>query len=66
MPKIELNLFVRGIWEGNSEQQQRRVKTGTSRMGEEDWIQVHADQEYVLRVELNRLPGDEKVRRLHH
>ena len=59
LPKIEAKLFIRGVWEGHGNEQQKEVDSSTSRVGKENWIQVHADQEYMARVELSRL--DKKV-----
>ena len=61
LPKVEAKLFIRGVWEGNATQQEKRVDVTTGRVGEEHWVQVHADQEYVVRIELNRILTGKKV-----
>nr|XP_022293850.1 activating signal cointegrator 1 complex subunit 3-like [Crassostrea virginica] len=58
LPQIQVNLQVKGWWEGGEGQQEAR-NVNTSHTGgrrpESDWIQVHADQEYVIEVSLKRL-----------
>lgn len=56
-----MKLFIRGVWEGRGTQQQKQIDSTVNRVGEEKWIQVHADQEYVVKLELNRLHADQKV-----
>jgi hypothetical protein len=61
LPKVEVKLFVRGVWEGHATKQEKRVDVTTGRVGQENWVQVHADQEYVVRIELNRVLTGKKV-----
>jgi hypothetical protein len=63
LPKVEINLFIRGVWEGRATQQEKRVHVTTGRVGKENWVQVHADQEYVVKLELNRILTGKKVRK---
>uniref|UniRef100_K1RGX5 Activating signal cointegrator 1 complex subunit 3 n=1 Tax=Magallana gigas TaxID=29159 RepID=K1RGX5_MAGGI len=56
--RVEVNMVVKGWWEGGEGQQEARkvskAHTG-GRRPDSDWIQVHADQEYVIEVTLKRL-----------
>ena len=61
LPKVEVNLFIRGVWEGRATQQEKRVHVSTGRVGEENWLQVHADQEYVVKLELKQILTGKKV-----
>ena len=61
LPKVDVELFIRGVWEGHATQQQKRVDVTTGRVREENWVQVHADQEYIMRIELNRISTGKKV-----
>lgn len=58
LPQVEVNMEVKGWWEGGEGQQEARkvskAHTG-GRRPDSDWIQVHADQEYVIEVTLKRL-----------
>ncbi|XP_061176706.1 activating signal cointegrator 1 complex subunit 3-like [Saccostrea echinata] len=58
LPQIQVNIEVKGWWEGGVGQQEARKvnksKTG-GRRPDSDWIQVHADQEYVIEVSLQRI-----------
>ncbi len=57
LPQIRCALSVKGWWEGAGAQEDRAVPT-RSRSGlrpNSDWIQVHADQEYVLNIDCKRL-----------
>ncbi|XP_013419499.1 activating signal cointegrator 1 complex subunit 3-like isoform X1 [Lingula anatina] len=56
LPVIDVKMTVRGWWEGETGQVEKMVPMshkGGSRP-DKDWIPVHADQEYVLNVELRR------------
>ena len=61
MPKVEVDLYIRGVWEGRAAQQEKRVDVTIGRVREENWVKVHADQEYVVRIELNRILTGKKV-----
>ena len=61
LPAVEVKLVIRGVWEGRARQQDRRVVVSTGRFGQENWVKVHADQEYVVRIELNRIVTGKKV-----
>ena len=61
LPKVEVKLSVQGVWEGSGTQEEKRVHVTTGRVGEENWLQVHADQEYVVRIELNQILSGKKV-----
>lgn len=57
LPQIQVNLSIKGWWEGG--EGQHNIHVNNSRDGgrrpDSDWIQVHADQEYVIHVDLLRV-----------
>ncbi|KAK7108639.1 hypothetical protein V1264_016337 [Littorina saxatilis] len=58
MPQLEVRMEIRGWWTGESEEKARSVNILSDVAGrrpESDWIHVHADQEYVLNVTLQRI-----------
>lgn len=57
LPRLEVAIVVRGWWEGNTKEASKPVNilSNGGRRAETDWIQVHADQEYVLSVTISRL-----------
>jgi activating signal cointegrator complex subunit 3 len=56
LPEIDVRLSIRGWWAGrqNSEQE-RTISHGGLRNPNDAWMPVHADQEYILNVNLSRL-----------
>ena len=61
LPKVSTRLFIRGNWEEEPIQQEKSVVVTSGRVGQESWVQVHADQEYTLKIELERVLDDKKV-----
>ncbi|KAL3883314.1 hypothetical protein ACJMK2_029590 [Sinanodonta woodiana] len=58
LPQISVTLTIKGWWEGGTGQKEERpvsTKYQGGRRQESDCIQVHADQEYALQVDLHRL-----------
>uniref|UniRef100_A0AAR2JKC4 Activating signal cointegrator 1 complex subunit 3 n=1 Tax=Pygocentrus nattereri TaxID=42514 RepID=A0AAR2JKC4_PYGNA len=56
LPVVEVSLSVKGWWEGCEEQTERALSTSITNIREQSsWLPVHADQEYVLQVSLQRL-----------
>ncbi|KAM3873609.1 activating signal cointegrator 1 complex subunit 3 [Diretmus argenteus] len=56
LPVLEVGLSVKGWWEENQEQTQRPLPASRGNLREErSWLDVHADQEYVLQVSLRRI-----------
>ncbi|CAH1802861.1 unnamed protein product, partial [Owenia fusiformis] len=55
-PEIDVQLSIRGWWEGGTVQQTKQVNTNITggRPLPESWITVHADQAYVLNIKLHR------------
>jgi len=51
MPVLNVNISIRGWWDNKSAEEERHFKQPPTK---EDWIQVHADQEYTLMVQLER------------
>lgn len=65
LPQIRVNLWLRGVWaKSESGQKEDRVVNmdGRRKGVQKDWIQVHADQEYVMKVELSRVKTGNKVK----
>lgn len=52
MPVLNVNISICGWWENESTKQERHFKQPLTKR---DWIQVHADQEYTLMVQLERV-----------
>lgn len=60
---VEVELSVKGWWEESQEQLERRLPPAGASPREQSWLDVQADQEYVLQVALRRLHlGQQKVR----
>ncbi|XP_060726018.1 activating signal cointegrator 1 complex subunit 3 isoform X1 [Tachysurus vachellii] len=56
LPVLEVGLSVKGCWEGCEEQTERSLSTTVTNIREQsNWLPVHADQEYVLQVSMQRL-----------
>lgn len=63
LPVLEVSLSVKGWWEESQEQSERPLPAaGANLLEESSWLDVHADQEYVLQVSLRRITtGQQKV-----
>ncbi|KAJ8354135.1 hypothetical protein SKAU_G00217020 [Synaphobranchus kaupii] len=56
LPVLEVEMRVKGWWEGSPEQSERRLPAAVSNIRDQkSWLTVHADQEYVLQVNLWRV-----------
>ncbi|XP_022606538.1 activating signal cointegrator 1 complex subunit 3 isoform X1 [Seriola dumerili] len=56
LPVVEVGMTVKGWWEQSQEQTERRLPAAGANLREESsWLEVHADQEYVLQVSLRRI-----------
>nr|XP_023662018.1 activating signal cointegrator 1 complex subunit 3 [Paramormyrops kingsleyae]XP_023662019.1 activating signal cointegrator 1 complex subunit 3 [Paramormyrops kingsleyae]XP_023662021.1 activating signal cointegrator 1 complex subunit 3 [Paramormyrops kingsleyae] len=56
LPVVEVRMSVKGLWEDCRERTERPLPTTTSNIrSETSWLPVHADQEYVLQVNLRRI-----------
>ncbi|XP_032413978.1 activating signal cointegrator 1 complex subunit 3 isoform X1 [Xiphophorus hellerii] len=56
LPVLEVQMSVKGWWEESQEQMECPLpRRGTNLREESRWLDVHADQEYVLQVSLHRL-----------
>jgi len=51
MPVLNVSISICGWWENESAKEERHFKQPPTK---ENWIQVHADQEYTLMVQLER------------
>ncbi|KAM9797925.1 activating signal cointegrator 1 complex subunit 3 [Neosynchiropus ocellatus] len=64
LPVIEVQMHVKGWWEDQQEQTQRLVPEASLSMREESsWLDLHADQEYVLQVSLRRVNQGQQRRK---
>lgn len=63
LPVLEVGMSVKGWWEENQEQTERPLPAaGANPREESSWLNVHADQEYVLHVLLRRInTGQQRV-----
>lgn len=63
LPVLEVEMSVKGWWEESQEQMERRLPAAGANLREErSWLDVHADQEYVLQVSLRRINlGQQRV-----
>lgn len=54
MPSMNIQLSIRGWWDGSTqdEEAERKIKIPADR---QTWVEVHAEQEYTLMVNLHRL-----------
>ncbi|XP_044063670.1 activating signal cointegrator 1 complex subunit 3 [Siniperca chuatsi] len=56
LPVLEVQMSVKGWWEDSQEQTERPLPVAGANLREESsWLDVHADQEYVLQVSLRRI-----------
>ncbi|CAJ1061883.1 activating signal cointegrator 1 complex subunit 3 [Xyrichtys novacula] len=56
LPVVEVQMSVKGWWEDSKEQTERQLPAaGVNLREESSWLDVHADQEYVLQVSLRRI-----------
>ncbi|XP_076827950.1 activating signal cointegrator 1 complex subunit 3 isoform X2 [Brachyhypopomus gauderio] len=64
LPVVCVSVSIKGWWEGSEEQCERVLSTNVTSMREESsWQPVHADQEYVLQVLLQRLNTGQQRRK---
>lgn len=63
LPVLEVEMSVKGWWEDSQEQTERPLPVAGPNLREESsWLDVHADQEYVLQVSLRRINlGQQRV-----
>ncbi|XP_034729365.1 activating signal cointegrator 1 complex subunit 3 [Etheostoma cragini] len=56
LPVLEVEMSVKGWWEESQEETERPLPAaGANPKAENRWLDVHADQEYVLQVSLRRI-----------
>lgn len=64
LPVLEVQMSVKGWWEESQEQTERLLPAaGPNRKEKSSWLEVHADQEYVLQVSLTRINVGQQKRR---
>lgn len=63
LPVLEVEMSMKGWWEESQEQTEHPIPAaGANLRKESSWLDVHADQEYVLQVSLRRLNlGQQRV-----
>ncbi|XP_055955120.1 activating signal cointegrator 1 complex subunit 3-like [Patella vulgata] len=67
LPHIRVEVAVKGWWAGQSTEIHKpfNIHHKGGRRSDNDWVQVHADQEYVLQINMTRIKkakrGDSKV-----
>ncbi|MBN3311110.1 ASCC3 protein, partial [Amia calva] len=55
LPVIEVGMSIKGWWEDAEGQTERRLPTGVSDIrNDKNWVSVHADQEYMLQINMRR------------
>ncbi|XP_014672686.1 PREDICTED: activating signal cointegrator 1 complex subunit 3-like [Priapulus caudatus] len=66
LPVLETSLSIKGWWADGEKELEVDVSEGSgTRLVNKPWIEVHADQEYVLNVNLTRLNRNKGERRAH-
>ncbi|XP_076593233.1 activating signal cointegrator 1 complex subunit 3 isoform X1 [Chaetodon auriga] len=64
LPVLEVEMSVKGWWEESQEQTERCLPAAGANLREErSWLDVHADQEYVLQVSLRRINQGQQRRK---
>ncbi|XP_060905517.1 activating signal cointegrator 1 complex subunit 3 [Labrus mixtus] len=64
LPVLEVDMSVKGWWEESQEQTERRLPAARANLREDSsWLDVHADQEYVLQVSLRRINQGQQRRK---
>ncbi|CAN9514188.1 unnamed protein product [Ophioblennius macclurei] len=64
LPVLEVALSVKGWWEDSGEQTERCLPAAGGHLREDSsWLDVHADQEYVLQVALRRINQGQQRRK---
>ncbi|XP_045068949.1 activating signal cointegrator 1 complex subunit 3 [Coregonus clupeaformis] len=64
LPVMEVRLSVKGWWEGCGEQTERPLPAAGGKLRDDrSWLDVHADQEYVLQVSLQRINAGQQRRK---
>jgi len=65
LPQISVKVKVRGVWAENQEgvKESKVINTKQSEGIVKDWVPVHAEQEYVVLIEITREFCGFKVRR---
>lgn len=63
LPVLDVRMSVKGWWEDSRKETERPLPTaGVSLRDDSSWLDVHADQEYVLQVSLRRVnTGQQRV-----
>ena len=64
MPQVSVKMKVRGVWAENTSGQKETKVLSTARTEGpvKDWVPVHAEQEYVIKLEITKESFGFKVR----
>lgn len=64
LPVLDVRMSVKGWWEDSRKETERPLPTaGVSLRDDSSWLDVHADQEYVLQVSLRRVNTGQQRRK---
>ncbi|XP_028326089.1 activating signal cointegrator 1 complex subunit 3 isoform X2 [Gouania willdenowi] len=64
LPVLEVQMSVKGWWEESQEQTERPLPAAGAKLRDKSsWLDVHADQEYVLQVSLRRINQGQQKRK---
>ena len=63
LPQLSIKITLRGIWAESQDgkKEDRLLSTERTQGVQKDWVSVHADQEYVLKIEMNQKTFGHKV-----
>ena len=64
LPQLSIQVTLRGIWAETKDgkKEDRSIATETAHGVGKDWVPVHADQEYVLKINMDQETFGRKVR----
>ena len=65
LPQINVKIKVRGVWAENEtgQKETKAISTAQTEGHMKDWVPVHAEQEYVIIIEISRESFGFKVKR---
>ena len=65
LPQISVKIKVRGVWAENESgrKETKAISTAQTKGHVKDWVPVHAEQEYVIVIEISKESFGFKVKR---
>lgn len=68
LPQVSVKIKVRGVWAENEQgtKESKTINTTPNESLAKDWVPVHAEQEYVLILEISREFCGFRVRKQIH